>query len=111
MIEDEQLLRDICGSARRALDGQTPSTLRAYSFAIDHSTGLILLRAHFAEEPSETDLEDISVVDTEIYSDFPDHFETKTDTEVVSSGKNLSFLPGGIAYLREGEPGTSCSWK
>ena len=49
MIEDEQLLRDICGSARRALDGQTPSTLRAYSFAIDHSIGLILLRAHFGE--------------------------------------------------------------
>jgi len=67
-----------------------------------------LLRAHFGEGPSEDDLEDISVVETEIDADVLDHFEAETDTEAVAPGDSLSFLPGGIAYLREGEPGKIC---
>ena len=109
MTDDERLLRSVCGSAKRALGGQTPSTLRAYSFAIDHERKRILLRAHFGEEPSEDDLEAISIVETEIDADFLDHFEGETDTEVVAPGRSLSPLPGGIASLRKGEPGTLCS--
>ena len=111
MIEDEHLLGKICWSVQRALEGQTPSTLRAYSFAIDHGSRRLLLRAHFEEVPSEDALEDISVVETEIDADFPDDFEGETDIEIVPPGQSLSFLPGGIAYLRTGEPGTLCSWK
>jgi hypothetical protein len=46
MTEDEHWLRLVCGSARRALQGQTPATLRAYSFAIDRENKRFRLRAH-----------------------------------------------------------------
>jgi len=70
MINYEELLSDVCFSATRALRGQTPVGLRAYSFAIDLEIREILLRAHFDAPPSEDDLEDISVVETEIDADF-----------------------------------------
>jgi hypothetical protein len=91
------------------LGGQTPASLRAYSFAIDKGRKIIRLRAHFAEPPSEDDLEDISIVETEIDADFLDEFVGETDVEVSPAGTPPSFLSGGIAYLREGEPGTCCS--
>lgn len=109
MTENERLLKLVCGSAKRALHSQTPRTLRAYSFAIDHEMKRILLRAHFAETPSEDDLEAISIVETEIDADFLDHFEGETDTEVAGPGRELSLLSGGAAYLRQGEAGTVCS--
>ena len=109
MTENERLLKLVCGSAKRALHSQTPSTLRAYSFSIDHDAKQILLRAHFGESPSEGDLEAISIVETEIDADFLDHFEGETDTEVVAPGKSLALLPGGVAYLRKGEPGKICA--
>lgn len=105
----EETLKSLCFSAKRALEGQTPETLRAYSFDIDPEKKLMRLRAHFGESPSEDDLEAISIVETEIDADFLDHFEAETDTEVVAPGKSLSFLPGGVAYLRNGEPGTICA--
>jgi hypothetical protein len=108
MTENERLVRLVCASARRALLGQTPATLRAYSFAIDHEQKQIRLRAHFAEEPSEDDLDAISIIETEIDADFLDHFEGDTDTEIAAPGIKLSFLSGGIAYLRSGEPGQVC---
>ena len=111
MTEKERLAKAICGSAKRALQGQTPTTLRAYSFSLDIPAKRIYLRAHFSEEPSEDDLEAISIIETEIDADFLDHFEGETDTEVVAPGRSLSFLPGGIAYLREGECGVVCSSK
>lgn len=109
MTESERLLKLVCGSARRALHSQTPRTLRAYSFAIDHDTRRILLRAHFGEQPSEDDLEMISIVETEIDADFLDHFEGETETEIVAPGGSLTLLPGGIAYLRKGEAGSICA--
>ena len=109
MTENERLLKLVCGSAKRALYSQTPNTLRAYSFTINHDTKHILLRAHFGESPSEDDLEAISIIETEIDADFLDHFEGNTDIEIAAPGKSLSFLPGGIAYLRDGEPGTVCA--
>lgn len=105
----EDILKDVCFSARRALQGQTPDTLRAYSFEIDSEKKVLRLRAHFAEPPSEDDLEAISIIETEIDADFLDRFEGETDTEVVAPGKSLSLLPGGVAYLREGEPGEVCA--
>ena len=108
MTEDERLLRLVCGSAKRALRGQTPATLRACSFAVDNGNKRILLRAHFGENPTEDDLEAISIVETEIDADFLDNFEAETDTEVVVADAMPSFLPGGVAYLREGERGTIC---
>jgi hypothetical protein len=109
MIQDEHLIHLVRGSAKRALRNQTPTRLRAYSFAVDGARKRIRLRAHFAEAPSENDLEVIGIVETEIDADFLDHFEGETDIEVVAPGTPLSFLPGGVAYLREGEAGKICS--
>ena len=105
----KEVLKSLCFSAKRALGGQTPETLRAYSFEINPEKKLIRLRAHFGEGPSEDDLEAISIIETEIDADFLDHFEAETDTEVVAPGRSLSFLPGGVACLRNGEPGTICA--
>ena len=109
MTENQRLLKLVCGSAKRALYSQTPANLRAYSFSINKNIKRILLRAHFDESPSEDDLEVMSIVETEIDADFLDHFEGETDIEVAAIGKGLSFLPGGIAYLRKGEPGLTCA--
>jgi len=54
-------------------------------------------------------LEAISVVETEIDADFLDDFEGETGIEIVAPGMPLSFLSGGVAYLRQGEAGTICS--
>ena len=108
MTQDEQLVQLVCGSAKRALRGQTPAILRAYSFEIDNKNRKIFLRAHFAEKPSEDDLNLISIIETEIDADFLDHFDGETDIEVVAPNENLSFLSGGVAYLREGEVGETC---
>ena len=109
MTQDEGLLESVCWFARRALQGQTPSTLRAYSFAVDGERRVILLRAHFAETPSEDDLSDISVVETEIDADFLDLLEGEIDVEIAPPGTACAFLSGGIVYLRDGEPGTTCT--
>ena len=108
MIENNRLSQLVCGSAKRALHGQAPKGLRAYSFAVDSVRKCILLRAHFAESPSGNDLEAISIIETEIDADFLDHFEGETSIKVVAPGTTPSFLPNGIAYLREGEPGMTC---
>lgn len=98
--------RRVCLSARRALQGQTPKSLRAYSFKIDTLTKKIHLRAHFDQTPSEDDLDDMIFVDGEIDADFIDYFETSTDIDIAPMGTTPAFLPGGIACLRDGEPGT-----
>jgi len=84
-----------------------------------HPAGLFLLdqlrwqtdfaAGAFGESPSKDDLEAISIIETETDADFLDHFEGETDTEVVAPEKSLSFLPGGVAYLRKGEPGKICA--
>jgi len=108
MTQEEHLTQLVCGLSKRALRNQTPTGLRAYSFAVDGERKRIRLRAHFAETPSEDDLEAISIVETEIDADFLDHLQGETDFEVVAPGTPLSFLSGGVAYLREGEPGNVC---
>ena len=104
----EDILEKVCFSAKRALGGQTPETLRAYSFKIDLGHKLIRLRAHFAQPPSEDDLEAIAIVETEIDADFLDRFEAETGIEVAAPGAPMRFLSGGAAFLRPGEAGTIC---
>jgi len=86
-----------------------PFKTGSYSFEIDPEKKLIRLRAHFAQPPSEDDLEAISVVETEIDADFLDDFEGETGVKIVAPGMPLSFLSGGVAYLRQGEAGAICS--
>ena len=98
----------VCRCAQRALSGRTPGGLRAYSFQVDPAKRTIVLRAHLDAHPSADDLEEISVVESEIMADFAiDAVETiTTDIEVVPVGWALSFLSAGIAWLRPGEAGT-----
>jgi hypothetical protein len=82
------------------LEGQTPDNLRALSIAVDLSTATIFVRAHFFAVPSEQDVEDISVVETEIDADFYPTLTAETDVEIVPLGVAPRFLGGGVAYLR-----------
>ena len=106
----QDIAHSLCVSARGTVAGQTPESLRAYSFSIDVDKLEILLRAHFGLVPSEGDLKDISCAETEVIAEFPGLFsQISTDVEIMPVGQPLSCLPGGIAYRRAGEPGTVCS--
>lgn len=104
----EDLVRELCWNAKRALQGETPASLRAYSFAMDREAKEIRLRAHFDSAPSEDEAESMSCVETEIAATFLDRFETETDIEVAPAGTPLALLADGVAYLRDGEAGTVC---
>ena len=94
------------GSAQRALSGQTPPELIAYSLAVDREHQIIRLKAHFERPPSEDALYNIECVDTEIFSDFPDHFDTETEMEVVPVGQQPVPLAGGFVWRRGDPPWT-----
>lgn len=91
--------------ARRALLGQLPAPLRAYSFDFDETSKRITLRAEVDRELTEDEREDFAVAETEIYAAciFGDDTLIKTVVEVVPLDQPLCPLPGGMAYLREGE--------
>lgn len=95
----------IMASARRALFGQTPAPLREYSFTFDEGAKRITLKAEVERELTETEREDLAVAETEMYADriFDDATDIETLVEVVPLGQPLHPLPGGVAYLREGE--------
>jgi hypothetical protein len=89
-------------SAERALRGQTPDNLRAYSVAIDPTAREIVLRAHFYAPPSEQDLEDMSVAETEVDADFWNQFtNTRTEVDIAPLGTAPQFLPGGVVFNRD----------
>lgn len=92
-------------SARRALLGQTPSPLRAYSFALNEDAKQVTFKAEVERELTEEERENLAVAETEVYADgiFGDATEIETVVEVVPLGRPLHPLPGGVAYLREGE--------
>jgi hypothetical protein len=93
----------VAASALHALLGQTPPTLEAYSFAIDRVGQRIVLRAHFSAPPSEADLDEVGDVETVIFSDFPDYFDTETSFEILAPGAEPVPLAGGLAW-RRGDP-------
>lgn len=87
-------------SAMRALGGQTPTKLLAYSFCVDREHRIVKLRAHFSEPPSPEDIEDIQVADTEVGADFPDEFETSTEIKIVEQNETPELLDN-LVYLRD----------
>ena len=64
-----------------------------------------MLKAEVERELTEDEREDLAVAETEIYAAciFGDDTLIDTAVEVVPSGQALHPLPGGVAYLREGE--------
>ncbi len=93
-------LSQIQGSAERALRDQTPACLLAYSFELAQDTALLRLKAHFEGLPSTEDLETMLVVETEVFSDFVDEFETRTEFELVMTGQEPLLLHDGVPYQR-----------
>jgi hypothetical protein len=58
-------LAAIVASAKRALPGQTPASLREYSFSYDPVSKKILLKAETERTPTEQELDDLQVAESE----------------------------------------------
>jgi len=101
MAEDrEELTGRIAASARRALQGQMPASLREYSFSFDRAAKHIMFKAEV--EPALTE-DDLLAAESEVYADFADDTQVETSIEVVPADLPLRPLPGGVVFLRSGE--------
>lgn len=91
--------------ASRALCGQTPVPVRAYSFQHDIDAEILILKAEVDRELTEDEREDVAVVETEIWTDmFLDStISTETMVVLVPFGESLDPGKDGIVCLREGE--------
>lgn len=91
--------------ASRALCGQTPAPVRAYSFQHDVDAEIFILKAEVDRELTEDEREDLAVVETEIWTDmFLDStISTETMVVLVPFGESLDPGKDGIVYLRDGE--------
>jgi len=98
MSDDVLTADDMRASVARALGGQTPATLAAVSYRVDESQKRLFLKAHFAENPSEADLENIMDVEGEVIADFPFDYKVDTEFELVSLTRKLHPLAGGFCY-------------
>lgn len=98
-------LAAIVASAKRALPGQTPASLREYSFSYDPVSKKILLKAETERTPTEQELDDLQVAESEIHADFWDAAEVKTVIEIVPPGAALNPLPEGVIFRREDRRG------
>lgn len=94
-------LEAIHASARRALRGQTPASLREYSFSHDPASRKILLKVETARALTKEEIDDIQVAETEIHADFWDAREVETVIVVVPPGAPLNPLPGGVVFRRD----------
>jgi hypothetical protein len=95
-----KLLERLHASAQRALRGQTPSRLVAYSVNVDPTRPVLHLKAHLSSAPTEDEVEMLQVVETEILADFEDEFEAQTEIEVVPAQSTPVLLRGGVVFRR-----------
>jgi hypothetical protein len=98
--ERSVLLERLQASAQRALRGQTPSHLVAYSVDVDPTWPVLYLKAHFSSTPTEDEIEVLQGGETEILADFEDDFETQTEVEVVPAHTKPVMLRGGVVFMR-----------
>lgn len=91
----------IIASAKGALGGQTPNALRQYSFSFSEQDKSILFKAEVDRELTKEERSDLSVVETEIYSDFADGTMVETIIEIVPNEMPLHPLSGGVVYRRD----------
>ncbi len=98
--ERSVVLERLHASAQRALRGQTPSRLVAYSVDVDPTRPILHLKAHFSSTPTEDEIEMLQGVETEILADFEDEFETQTEIEVVPAHSTAVLLGGGVVFRR-----------
>lgn len=95
-----KLLERLHASAQRALRGQTPSRLVAYSVDVDPTRPLLHLKAHFSRAPTKDEVEMLQGIETEILADFEDEFEAQTEVEVVPAHSTAVLLRGGVVFRR-----------
>lgn len=98
--ERSKVLQRLHASAQRALRGQTPSHLVAYSFDADPTRAVLHLKAHFSSAPTQDEVEMLQVVETEILADFEDEFEARTEIDIVPARTTPVLLRGGVAFRR-----------
>jgi len=104
MAEDrEELTGRIAASARRALQGQMPASLREYSFSFDRAAKHIMFKAEVEPALTEDERDDLLAAESEVYADFADDTQVETSIEVVPADLPLRPLPGGVVFLRSGE--------
>lgn len=94
----------IIAYAKGALTGQTPVPLRLYSFDYDAAEKTITFKAEVARELTESEAEDLAVVETEVYADciFGDDTQIETRVEIVPEEVPLRPLHGGVVYRKDG---------
>ncbi|QDP01562.1 hypothetical protein [Thalassotalea sp. PS06] len=74
-------------SIQRALLGAITENVRAITCGWDEST--IHLKCIYYGEPSEEELDDLSCVETEVISDFPEH-EVEAKPLVLENGQSIN---------------------
>ena len=84
-------------SALRALLGNVPESLRAFSAEV--SDGAIRLRSFFDESSTDSDVELLSAAGTEIIADYPDSYTLEEDFWTLSKGSEMSHL-SELVFLR-----------
>lgn len=93
-------------AARDELELRAPSAVRACSFSFDERAEHITFRAELDREL--TDDEDhalwVAAIEVHTYSIVAEDAYIEMLTEIVPLGEPLRPLPGGIAFLRVGEP-------
>ena len=111
-LSPEDASAEILYSADRGLSGYVPAPLRAYSYAFDQSERTIWLKAEVDRELDEDEREDLSVAETGVIADnvLTPHAPLNASTMVelavvvVPPDQPIAPLPGGIVFLRDGEP-------
>lgn len=89
-----------------ALIGNTPESLRAFSFACKEETKQIWLKAHFERGYTPEEYDAVMAVEAEMWAQFPDDlgYQIAMEFETVACGDPIHPLGDGLAYLRPGEP-------
>jgi len=98
--ERSMVLERLHASAQRALRGQTPLHLIAYSVDVDPSRPVLYLKAQFSSTPTDDEVEMLQGVEAEILADFEDDFETQTEVEVVPAHTKPVMLRGAVVFTR-----------
>lgn len=87
MTIEQQLRPLVLLSIQRALLGVVTENIRAITCSWNETN--ILIKYIYGDNPSEEELDDLSCVETEIMSDFPEH-EVESTWQVISSDKSVN---------------------
>lgn len=91
---------ELAASANRALLGVITINIKAIAVYVDNQN-ILNLKAYFYNEPSESEKEDLRVVETEISADFePNDIKEFKDQFIVWDGREKLNNKENLVYLR-----------